>query len=98
MGFLLQDKASIHFIIKFEQFYVRIHSELKQAMPFSGHKMEMVLNINSYPVSQGHKGKSVTTTEELFSTFLKRHVLKLKTMNKSIHEIIHFYIKQLQIV
>lgn len=52
--------------------------------------MKMVLNVNSDPVSQGQKGKSVTTTEELFSTLLKRHVLKLKTMNKSIYKIIHF--------
>lgn len=49
----------------------------------------MVLNFNSYLVLPKHKGKSVTT-EGLFSTLLKRHVLKLKTMNKSIYKIIHF--------
>jgi hypothetical protein len=59
-------------------------------MPVSGHKMKMILNCNSYPVSLEHKGKSVVTTEELFSTLQKRDVLKLKTMNKSIHKIIHF--------
>lgn len=50
----------------------------------------MVLNFNSYLVLPKHKGKSVTTTEGLFSTLLKRHVLKLKTMNKPIYKIIHF--------
>lgn len=58
--------------------------------------MKMVLNFNSYLVLLGHKGKAVMTTEELFSSLLKRHVLKLKPMNKSIYKIIHFYIKQLQ--
>lgn len=52
--------------------------------------MKMVLNFNPYLVLPVHKRKSVTTTEELFSTLLKKHVLKLKTMNKSTYEIIHF--------
>lgn len=51
--------------------------------------MKMVLNFNSYPASPGHKGIYVAT-EELFSILLKRHVLKLKTMNKSIYKITHF--------
>lgn len=51
-------------------------------MPFSGHKMKMVLNFNSYLVLPEHKRKSMTTTEELFSTLLKRHILKLKTVKK----------------
>ena len=59
-------------------------------LPFSGHKIKMVLNFNSYLVLPGHKEKPVTTTKELFSTLLKRHVVKLKTMNKSIYKIIHF--------
>ena len=36
-------------------------------MPFSGHKIKMIPNFNSYLVSPGHKGKSVTI-EGLFST------------------------------
>lgn len=52
--------------------------------------MKMVLNFNSYLILPGHKRKSVTTTKELFSTLLKKHVLKLKTMNKSTYKMIHF--------
>lgn len=40
-------------------------------MPFSGHKIKMIPNFNSYLVSAGHTGKSTTTTEELFSTLLR---------------------------
>lgn len=47
-------------------------------------------DFNFYPISPEHKGKSVPTTEELFSTLLKRDVLKLKTMKKSTHKIIRF--------
>lgn len=43
--------------------------------------MKMVLNFNSYLVLPGHKRKSVTN-EELFSTLLKRYILKLKNHEK----------------
>lgn len=80
-----------HIIITAKTLYVRIHKAYSQAGNDTFRvENEMILNFNSYPVPQAHKEKSVVTTKELFSTLPKRDVLKLKTMNKSIHKIIHF--------
>lgn len=50
---------------------------------------------NFYPVSPEHKGKSVLTTEELFSTLLER-CFKIKNHEEIYTQNNSFYIKQPQ--